>query len=176
MSLRLRVELGARRSCTLPQFERLNTGHRGPDRDRGHWPYTGSGTTDRMLPAPVSFPRHRLLNQPPRSISKLLRAPARLTNCSALLLLALLTFSVLLNLRSLYYSPTYDAAFSRSIVETLPSKSPASGLDHLVIVPGHAIWTGAHLGDVENEDSWILAPYQRGRGRPSIFRAHISRG
>ncbi|KAH9033122.1 hypothetical protein EDB84DRAFT_107446 [Lactarius hengduanensis] len=130
-----------------------------------------------MLPAPVSFPRHhRILNQPPRSFSKLLRAPARLTNFSALLLLALFTFSVLLNLRSLYHSPTQDVALLRSIVETLPSRPPASGLDHLVIVPGHGIWTGAHAEDAENEDSWLLASYQRGRGRPSIFRAHISHG
>ncbi|KAH9016943.1 hypothetical protein EDB85DRAFT_2122389, partial [Lactarius pseudohatsudake] len=51
---------------------------------------------------------------------------------------------------------------------------PASGLDHLVIVPGHCIWTGAHAEDAENEDSWLLASYQRGCGHPSIFRAHIS--
>ena len=129
-----------------------------------------------MLPAPVSFPRHRILNQPSRSFSKRLRAPARLTNFSALLLLALLTFSLLLNFRSLSYEPTRDASLLRSILETLPSKSSASNLDHLVIVPGHGIWTGAHAEDAENEDAWILASYQRGRGRPSIFRAHIARG
>ena len=130
-----------------------------------------------MLPTPVSFPRHhRILTRPPRSFAKRLRAPARLTNCSALLLLALLTFSLLLNLRSLYNSPTQDTLLPRSIVETLSSKPSALDLNHLVIVPGHGIWTGAHPEDAENEDEWILASYQRGRGRPSIFRAHISRG
>ncbi len=130
-----------------------------------------------MLPAPVSFPRHhRILSHSPRSFSKFLRAPARLTNFSAVVLLALLTLSILLNFRSLVTSPTKDAALPRSIVETLPVKSPASGLDHLVIVPGHAIWIGAHPEDAENEDSWLLASYQRGRKRPSIFRAHIARG
>ncbi|KAH9163949.1 hypothetical protein EDB89DRAFT_1893254, partial [Lactarius sanguifluus] len=59
------------------------------------------------------------------------------------------------------------------IIETLPSRPSAPGLDHLVIVPGYGIWTGAHP---ENEDSRLLASYQRGRGHPSIFRAHISRG
>ena len=131
-----------------------------------------------MLPAPVSFsfPRHRVLNQPPRSLTKRLRAPARLTNCGAVLLFTLLAFSVLLNLRSLYYGSIRDASLPRSIVETLPSRSSAKGLDHLVIVPGHGIWTGAHPEDAENEDAWILASYQKGRGRPSIFRAHIARG
>lgn len=128
-----------------------------------------------MLPAPVSFQRHRILNQRPRSFSKLLRAPARLTNLSALLLFTLLAFSLLLNIRYLY-SPTRNVALLRSIIETLPSRRSASGLDHLVIVPGHAIWIGARSEDAEDEDSWLLAPYQRGRGRPSIFRAHISRG
>ncbi|KAI0256420.1 hypothetical protein BJV78DRAFT_1278911 [Lactifluus subvellereus] len=128
-----------------------------------------------MLPAPVSFQRHRILNQRSRSFSKLLRAPARLTNLSALLLFTLFAFSLLLNLRYLY-SPTRDVALLRSIIETLPSRPSASGLDHLVIVPGHAIWIGARSEDAEDEDSWLLAPYQRGRGRPSIFRAHISRG
>lgn len=130
-----------------------------------------------MLPAPVSFPRHsRVLHQPTRSLTKRLRAPARLTNCSAVLLFALLAFSVLLNLRSLYYGTTRHTSLLRSIVETLPSRSSAKSLDHLVIVPGHGIWTGAHPEDAENEDAWILASYQKGRGRPSIFRAHIARG
>ncbi|KAF8256908.1 hypothetical protein EI94DRAFT_1671780 [Lactarius quietus] len=94
-----------------------------------------------MLPAPVSFPRHRILN-----------------------------------LRSLYHNPIQDISLPCSIVETLPSKSSVSALDHLVIVPGHGIWTGVHPEEAENEDAWILASYQRGRGRPSIFHAHIARG
>ncbi|KAH9027344.1 hypothetical protein EDB85DRAFT_2148628 [Lactarius pseudohatsudake] len=69
-----------------------------------------------------------------------------------------------------------DVALLHGIIEALPSQPPASGLDHLVIVPGHCIWTGAHAEDPENEDSWLLASYQRGCGHPSIFRAHISRG
>jgi hypothetical protein len=26
------------------------------------------------------------------------------------------------------------------------------------------------------EDAWLLASYQKGRRRPTVFRAHISRG
>ncbi len=135
-----------------------------------------------MLPAPVSFQRRGgILNHSPRSFSKLLRAPARLTNLGALVLSSLLTFSLLLNFRSFYHdSPTIQnaAPLLRSIVEALPEQRPSalSGLDHLVIVPGHAIWIGARGEDAEVEDSWLLASYQKGRRRPTVFRAHISRG
>jgi hypothetical protein len=129
-----------------------------------------------MLPTPVSFQRQKSLifNQRPRSFAKYLRGPARLTNLSALVLLTLLVISLFLNFRH-HYSPIRNVAL-RSIIETLPSRPSASALDHLVIVPGHAIWIGARVEDTEDEDSWLLAPYQRGRGRPSIFRAHISLG
>ena len=126
-----------------------------------------------MLPAPVTFKvRHPSAR---RSLPKLLRAPARLTNLSALLLIALASLSLLLNFR--LFSQTRNVPLPRSIVETFPTRPLAvEGLDHLVIVPGHAIWIGALSEDAEDEDSWLLASYQKGRGRPSIFRAHISRG
>ena len=137
-----------------------------------------------MLPSPVSFQRRgagsfNLHHHSPRSFSKLLRAPARLTNLGALLLSALCAFSLLLNLRSFYLddSATKNAPLLRSIVEALPVRpSAASGLDHLVIVPGHGIWIGAEAEDAEAEDSWLLALYQKGRRRPSVFREHISIG
>jgi hypothetical protein len=137
-----------------------------------------------MLPTPVSFQRRGgILNHSPRSLSKLLRAPARLTNLGALFLSSLLTFSLFLNFRFFYLdSPTIQNAAAaapllRSIVEALPEPRPsASGLDHLVIVPGHAIWIGSHDEEAEQEDSWLLASYQKGRRRPTVFRTHISRG
>jgi hypothetical protein len=134
-----------------------------------------------MLPAPVSFQRRGgIFNHSPRSLSKRLRGPARLTNLGALLLSSFLTFSLLLNFHSFYLnSPSIQNAvpLPRSIVEALPEPRPsASGLDHLVIVPGHAIWIGAREEDAEVEDSWLLASYQKGRRRPAVFRSHISRG
>ena len=135
-----------------------------------------------MLPSPVSYQRRGgFLNHSPRSLSKRLRSPARLTNLGALLLSSLLTFSLLLNVRSYYLdSPTIQnnaAPLLRSVVDALPEPLPsASALDHLVIVPGHAIWIGARGEDAEVEDSWLLASYQTGRRRPTVFRAHISRG
>lgn len=135
-----------------------------------------------MLPTPVSFQRRGgILTHSPRSLSRLLRGPARLTNLGALLLSSLLAFSLLLNFRFFYLdSSTIQNAtpsLLRSIVETLPERPPsASGLDHLVIVPGHSIWIGAREEDAEVEDSWLLASYQKARRRPTVFRAHISRG
>jgi hypothetical protein len=147
-----------------------------------------------MLPAPVSFQRRGggilNLNHSPRSLSlsKRLRGPARLTNLGALLLSSLLTFSLLLNFRLFLYRDSYSsptvqnaaaAPLLRSIVDALPERrlsSSAPGLDHLVIVPGHAIWIGARGEDAEVEDSWLLASYQKGRRRPTVFRSHISRG
>ncbi|KAH9985830.1 hypothetical protein BJV74DRAFT_846469 [Russula compacta] len=131
-----------------------------------------------MLPAPVTFQRRGrgLVNHTPRSFSKLLRAPARLTNLGALLVIGLLTFSLLLNFRFLY-GRTQRLPLLRSIVEALPTRPSTSlSLDHLVIVPGHAIWIGARSEDAEADDSWLLASYQKGRRRPSVLRAHISHG
>ncbi|KAI9510926.1 hypothetical protein F5148DRAFT_1010229 [Russula earlei] len=130
-----------------------------------------------LLPAPVTFQRRGLvsLSHSPRSLPKILRAPARLTNFSALLLIALASCSVLLHLR--LYFQNHNVPPPRSVLDTLPERPPSvSDLDHLVIVPGHAIWIGALAQDAEVEDSWLLASYQRARRRPSIFRAHIARG
>ena len=135
-----------------------------------------------MLPAPVSFQRRgHILGHTPRSLSKLLRAPARVTNLGALLLALLLAFSVLLNLRSFYRFSSSSSAIwdgsARSIVDTFPHRAVASqGLDHLVVVPGHAIWIGTRAEEAENEDAWLLLSIQKGRGSPSLLRAHIARG
>lgn len=130
-----------------------------------------------MLPAPVSFQRRgHILNHHPRSLAKLLRAPARLTNLSALVLALLLFLSILLNLRSRYRTVVSPLLHFRSIVDTFPKRPTASSvLDHLVIVPGHAIWIGAGAEDAEEEDAWLLYPFQKGRGSPSLYRAHIAR-
>jgi hypothetical protein len=138
----------------------------------------------RMLPAPVSFQRrgHILGHHHPRSLSKLLRAPARLTNLSALVLVLVLVLSVLFNLRSFYRSSSSSSSAiwdgsARSIVDTFPSRAVASpALDHLVVVPGHAIWVGTRAEEAEDEDAWLLLSIQKGRGSPSLLRAHIARG
>jgi hypothetical protein len=98
---------------------------------------------------------------------------------SALALALVLAFSVLLNLRSFYRSSSsaiWDGS-ARSIVDTFPPRAVASpGLDHLVVVPGHAIWVGMSAEEAEDEDAWLLLSMQKGRGSPSLLRAHIARG
>ena len=47
----------------------------------------------------------------------------------------------------------------------------ASHYDHLVLIPGHAVWLG---GPPEADASWALAPFQSGEGR--AFLGHLRTG
>ncbi|EIN12102.1 hypothetical protein PUNSTDRAFT_99521 [Punctularia strigosozonata HHB-11173 SS5] len=49
-------------------------------------------------------------------------------------------------------------------------------INHLVIVPGHAIWTGTDPRMRLSESEWVLEPYQQGGGRIRAFFSHIVRG
>uniref|UniRef100_A0A0W0FWN4 Xylanolytic transcriptional activator regulatory domain-containing protein n=1 Tax=Moniliophthora roreri TaxID=221103 RepID=A0A0W0FWN4_MONRR len=49
-------------------------------------------------------------------------------------------------------------------------------LDHLIVVPGHAVWHGSKIEDRLDEDFWTLEPYQKNGGRPEVFFQHISKG
>jgi len=49
-------------------------------------------------------------------------------------------------------------------------------LEHLVIVPGHAIWIGNDPGQRLDESQWALEPYQKGRARLEALYQHIQRG
>ncbi|KAI8874117.1 hypothetical protein GQ42DRAFT_115957, partial [Ramicandelaber brevisporus] len=48
--------------------------------------------------------------------------------------------------------------------ETMPD------IDHLILVPGHAIYTG---GTLDSLDSWILEPYQRSEADISSYVEHV---
>ncbi|KAF7790360.1 hypothetical protein EIP86_001315 [Pleurotus ostreatoroseus] len=63
-----------------------------------------------------------------------------------------------------------------SILATVERDKKLHSLDHLVMVPGHAIWTGAHSERGLDEENWILEPYQKGGGRIAAFYNHIRRG
>ncbi|KAI0319603.1 hypothetical protein OF83DRAFT_769532 [Amylostereum chailletii] len=136
-----------------------------------------------MLPSPVSFPSRRshALTRPART-ADLLRAPARLTNLAVLLLVSLLAFSLLLNIQHSLSSPTIPssglslAALPFSVAATLRRPARARTFDHLVVVPGHGIWTGTKEEDALDERLWVMADYQRGKGRPRVFVEHIRRG
>jgi hypothetical protein len=49
-------------------------------------------------------------------------------------------------------------------------------LDHLIVVPGHAIWKGASVASANHEEAWALENFQRGKGRMAAFKAHIDKG
>ncbi|KAG0704738.1 hypothetical protein DFH29DRAFT_910719 [Suillus ampliporus] len=141
-----------------------------------------------MLPSPVSSNR-RGTSQHLRSFStsdlkralSLLRVRSRFTNLSILILAGCFCISFLYNLAFIFSpSPSSLAAYTppQSILSTIARNSTLENLTHLVIVPGHAIWTGTQSDQVLDEDRWTLEEYQRGGGsyRISAFVEHIRRG
>ena len=50
-----------------------------------------------------------------------------------------------------------------------------SALDHLVMVPGHAVFKGRLPEEADSDDSWVLEPMQRG-GSVKTFLKHIMKG
>lgn len=142
-----------------------------------------------MLPSPVSsnrrgisqHNRHRSfsLSDLKRALS-LLRARSRFTNLSILLLAAFGCISFLYNLAFIFSSSPpsdlLDYTSPQSILATIARNSTLESLSHLVVVPGHAIWTGTQPDQVLDEDRWTLEEYQRGGGSIAAFVKHIRRG
>lgn len=135
-----------------------------------------------MLPTPVSFYSRRgekLRSQ--RNTRDVLLARARVTNLGLLLLMSFCVLSFLFNL-GYYFSSEPGMRGSghpitpSSILATVERDKKLHSLDHLVMVPGHAIWTGAHSDRGLDEENWILEPYQKGGGRIAAFYNHIRRG
>lgn len=52
----------------------------------------------------------------------------------------------------------------------------ARNLNHLIVVPGHAIWKGSRPELRMDDNEWVLEPYQKGKGRVRAFFSHIVRG
>ena len=144
---------------------------------------------DSFLPIPVSFSgtrrpyRFRANSRSRPNLSKLdvLLTRARVTNLGLLLLASFAALSFLVNLRYfLFFSPEphgfphVHAPYS--ILETIRRDKSLLGLNHLVMVPGHAIWEGSNSEDILDEDKWILETYQKGGGRVAAFVKHIETG
>lgn len=53
---------------------------------------------------------------------------------------------------------------------------PYERLQNLVMVAGHAIYTGSHCEEAEGDTSWFLEEYQKHPGQASTFVAHIRAG
>lgn len=124
-----------------------------------------------------------------RSTRAVLLSRARVTNLGFLLLAAFAALSFLLNVVHYFTDPstTHDdpgggggpggsGRGPRGIRDTLRRDRALEEIDHLVMVPGHAIWTGRSVEERMDEDAWVLEPYQRGGGRVAAFFGHIARG
>jgi hypothetical protein len=105
---------------------------------------------------------------------------ARITNLGLVLLASFATVSFLINLSHYLFShhPTLPSSYgpTKSLVSTINRASSLEELDHLIIVPGHAIWSGYEHEHLFDEDYWTLESYQRGGGRVQAFIHHIKRG
>src|SRR5882757_3670977 len=99
-----------------------------------------------MLPSPISAGRTRTFySRTHRStnIIDLLLTRSRLTNLGLVLLSCATSLSLLLNF---YQYSSLDNAPHHSLDDDstqIPAREPwMSSLTHLIIVPGHAVWTG----------------------------------
>ncbi len=130
-----------------------------------------------MLPVPASTPKRRTLRYSlshPRRIGfrDVLLSQARITNLGFALLASLTIISLSYNFNH-WIALSPSGKVPNSIRSTFIRPKYISGLDHLIIVPGHAIWNGASAESRLDEDMWILEPYQRNGGRVEAFYKHI---
>ncbi|KAI0930547.1 hypothetical protein AcV5_007232 [Taiwanofungus camphoratus] len=137
-----------------------------------------------MLPLPVSlsarreFRRHNTRSY--RNTKDILLSRGRVTNLGLLLLASFAVLSFLSNLRY-YFSSNNPPGLAlvtppAGILATIERDDSLAALDHLIIVPGHAIWKGTDATRRLSDEEWILEPYQRGGGRVAAFYHHILSG
>ncbi|KAF8637975.1 hypothetical protein AX16_010607 [Volvariella volvacea WC 439] len=136
-----------------------------------------------MLPSPVTLPKRRTFHRqdvasPLRHLVTLLLTRSRLTNLGVLLLASLSAVSLLFNLYAYSSSCATDQfeLVGSELFATIPRDGGLRHLNHLIMVPGHAIWIGTDPERRLDEDDWILEPYQRGGNRVAAFYAHIEQG
>ncbi|WVQ97797.1 hypothetical protein IAU59_004912 [Kwoniella sp. CBS 9459] len=68
-----------------------------------------------------------------------------------------------------------DSGIPLSIETTIERDARYGDLDHLIMVPGHAIWLGHDVEMIREDDDWVLEPMQRG-GSVKTYVKHIERG
>jgi len=107
---------------------------------------------------------------------------ARVTNLGLLLLSGVTVLSLFFNLRYYFSSPRgisqqlLHHPLPSDISSTIHRHDALSTIDHLIMVPGHAIWKGSDVKRRLDDEEWILEPYQRGGGRVAAFYQHIAAG
>ncbi|KAI0692605.1 hypothetical protein BC835DRAFT_1277460 [Cytidiella melzeri] len=139
-----------------------------------------------MLPTPASLysRNHRSRYHHQRPLRDVLLTRARITNLGFLLLLGFAVLSCLLNLYYWLFAeqqprhPPLDFLSPHSILATIERDKALGALEHLVVVPGHAIWTGSKPEDSYVEDEWLMESFQQGdkAARIQAYHQHISRG
>ncbi|KAH9839441.1 uncharacterized protein C8Q71DRAFT_749535 [Rhodofomes roseus] len=138
-----------------------------------------------MLPLPISSSRKRQLSRHglrhPRSTKDVLLTRARVTNLGLVLLSSVTVLSLLFNLSYHFSSPDYlqlppGRSPPSDILSTIQRHDALSTIDHLIMVPGHAVWKGTDVTRRLDDEEWILEPYQRGGGRVAAFYQHIAAG
>lgn len=136
-----------------------------------------------MLPAPVTYHAKRVsISRNHRSLSDVLLSRARVTNLGLCILIASAALSVLVNLGYFFAGGSsssrsrWNPSLPEAILATVARDVELQKLDHLVIVPGHAIWTGSRPGRVLDAENWLLEPYQNTPGRIEAFYNHIVKG
>ncbi|TFK25563.1 hypothetical protein FA15DRAFT_736969 [Coprinopsis marcescibilis] len=140
-----------------------------------------------MLPAPAAtaVPRHRgfhtLAYAHGRSLVDLLPTRTRAKTAAVLLLSTICCLSILLHLRTHVHSASTQEYLPRSqtanvLLSTIRRHRNLTNVNHLVLVPCHAIWKGVEAASRLDEENWILEPYQKGLGRVNVFLEHIIQG
>ena len=120
-----------------------------------------------------------------------LRSRTRLTNLAVVLLSLFLTLSILLNSHYLFSSDDHHPTRRKwdehtrhgslntggpsSIESTIERDARYTELDHLIVIPGHAIWVGDGPNTVAEDGDWILEPMQKG-GSVKTYVRHIQEG
>jgi hypothetical protein len=135
-----------------------------------------------MLPAPVTFhSRQGSVYRNHRSLRDVLISRARITNLGLYILLTFAVISLLFNM-GYYFSNRSEAylvsksPLPHAILGTVAHDAELQALNHLVMVPGHAIWKGTQPGRVLDAENWLLEPYQNTPGRIGAFYNHIAKG
>ncbi|KAJ7078846.1 hypothetical protein B0H15DRAFT_891779 [Mycena belliarum] len=126
-----------------------------------------------MLPTPVSTHRGRKHGLGLTLRRSSLLARSRATNLAVLGLAALTFISLVFNVR-LYLFSDAPRPLDMSLLASLPVLQ--DNLNHLIIVPGHAIWTGTNPDLRTRVDEWA---FQSFRTNPEsslldVFFKHIS--
>lgn len=68
-----------------------------------------------------------------------------------------------------------DSGRPPSVETTIQRDERMAHVNHLILVPGHAVWLGNDASTYEDDAEWVLESFQRG-GSIKTFNKHIEKG